>query len=126
MLKRRLLLLIAMLCIILMLMSLFLTLPVYAHSGRTDSKGGHINYSTGEYHYHHGYSAHQHPNGVCPYSSSNTSNNQSDSSNSDKSESKLSAVLEALGLGFVVLFLCVTMPLLYVYITSKINNRKNK
>lgn len=33
---------------------------VYAHSGGTDSKGGHYNRSTGEYHYHHGYSAHQH------------------------------------------------------------------
>jgi hypothetical protein len=38
-----------------------------AHSGRTDSKGGHYNRSTGEYHYHHGYSAHDHPGGVCPY-----------------------------------------------------------
>ena len=40
-----------------------------AHSGGTDSKGGHYNRSTGEYHYHHGYSAHQHPGGVCPYTS---------------------------------------------------------
>ena len=31
-----------------------------AHSGRTDGSGGHWNRSTGEYHYHHGYSAHQH------------------------------------------------------------------
>lgn len=44
-----------------------------AHSGRTDSSGGHWNHSTGEYHYHHGYSAHQHydidGDGVadCPY-----------------------------------------------------------
>lgn len=38
-----------------------------AHSGRTDSAGGHWNRSTGEYHYHHGYPAHQHPGGVCPY-----------------------------------------------------------
>ena len=38
-----------------------------AHSGRTDAKGGHYDRSTGEYHYHHGYPAHQHPNGVCPY-----------------------------------------------------------
>lgn len=41
--------------------------PVFAHSGRTDAKGGHYDRSTGEYHYHHGYSAHQHPGGVCPY-----------------------------------------------------------
>ena len=39
----------------------------HAHPGRTDSKGGHYNRSTGEYHYHHGYSAHQHTNGECPY-----------------------------------------------------------
>lgn len=40
---------------------------VQAHSGRTDSNGGHRDSSTGEYHYHHGYSAHQHTNGVCPF-----------------------------------------------------------
>ena len=40
---------------------------VLAHPGRTDANGGHYNRSTGEYHYHHGYPAHQHPNGVCPY-----------------------------------------------------------
>lgn len=42
-----------------------------AHSGRTDSQGGHHDYKNksglGSYHYHHGYSAHLHPNGVCPY-----------------------------------------------------------
>ena len=40
-------------------------LPI--HSGRTDGDGGHYNHDTGEYHYHHGYSAHQHYDGVCPY-----------------------------------------------------------
>lgn len=40
---------------------------VFAHSGRTDSSGGHYNHSTGEYHYHHGYPAHQHTGGACPY-----------------------------------------------------------
>lgn len=39
----------------------------YAHSGGTDENGGHYDHSTGEYHYHHGYPAHQHPNGKCPY-----------------------------------------------------------
>lgn len=38
---------------------------VYAHSGRTDGAGGHN--SPSGYHYHHGYSAHQHPDGICPY-----------------------------------------------------------
>lgn len=38
-----------------------------AHPGRTDANGGHWDHSTGEYHYHHGYEAHQHPDGICPY-----------------------------------------------------------
>ena len=46
---------------------LLLTVPAYAHPGKTDDNGGHYNRSTGEYHYHHGHPAHQHPNGVCPY-----------------------------------------------------------
>lgn len=54
---------------------LFLCLSVVAsaHPGKTDSDGGHTDHSTGEYHYHHGYSAHQHSDvdgdGVldCPY-----------------------------------------------------------
>lgn len=42
-------------------------LTVFAHSGRTDGSGGHYDRSTGEYHYHHGYPAHDHIGGVCPY-----------------------------------------------------------
>lgn len=30
------------------------------HGGRTDEWGGHYDHSTGEYHYHHGYPAHDH------------------------------------------------------------------
>ena len=40
---------------------------VFAHPGKTDSNGGHFDRSIGEYHYHHGYPAHQHENGTCPY-----------------------------------------------------------
>lgn len=57
------------------------SVPAYAHSGRTDSAGGHHDYNNvsglGSYHYHHGYGPHLHPNGVCPYesaSSTQTSN----------------------------------------------------
>jgi len=48
-----------------------LLIPIlsFAHSGRTDAAGGHYDRQNGGYHYHHGYGAHQHPNGVCPYSS---------------------------------------------------------
>lgn len=43
------------------------TALAFAHSGRTDGDGGHYDHSSGEYHYHHGYPAHQHEDGVCPY-----------------------------------------------------------
>ena len=47
---------------------IFLCVTVtFAHPGKTDSNGGHYNCATGEYHYHHGYPAHQHANGICPY-----------------------------------------------------------
>lgn len=51
-----------------------LNTTVCAHSGRTDEDGGHMDHSDGTYHYHcGGHPAHQHPNGVCPYK---TTNNQ--------------------------------------------------
>lgn len=47
------------------------TTLVDAHSGRTDAQGGHKDNKNvsglGSYHYHHGYSAHLHKNGKCPY-----------------------------------------------------------
>lgn len=49
------------------LMLLATGLTAVAHPGKTDADGGHNDYVHGGYHYHHGYSAHQHPNGVCPY-----------------------------------------------------------
>ncbi len=55
---------------------LFLTsFTSFAHSGRTDSNGGHYDYQNksglGDYHYHHGYGPHLHPGGVCPYGEGN-------------------------------------------------------
>lgn len=50
-----------------------LVATVFAHPGGTDGSGGHRNHSTGDYHYHHGYSAHDHydmdGDGIldCPY-----------------------------------------------------------
>lgn len=51
----------------------------YAHSGRTDSSGGHKDNQNksglGSYHYHcGGHPTHLHTNGVCPYSSNSSSN----------------------------------------------------
>lgn len=54
--------------ILFVLIIIILLLPLsLAHQGKTDSYGGHYDTSSGEYHYHHGYSAHQHINGLCPY-----------------------------------------------------------
>jgi len=39
---------------------MLLSFHVFAHSGRTDGNGGHTDSDTGEYHYHHGYPAHDH------------------------------------------------------------------
>lgn len=63
----------AVLCLLLLLTC------ASAHQGRTDSNGGHWNRATGEYHYHHGYEAHQHPNGICPYSYNNQTDTASTS-----------------------------------------------
>lgn len=55
------------------LISAILPLSAHAHRGKTDGAGGHTDHSTGEYHYHHGYPAHDHydvdGDGVldCPY-----------------------------------------------------------
>ncbi|MBQ7976260.1 MAG: hypothetical protein IJ300_11300 [Clostridia bacterium] len=43
-----------------LLIFVFLSLSVSAHSGNTDDKGGHKVSGTDEYHYHHGYPAHTH------------------------------------------------------------------
>lgn len=52
----------------LVLLSVFLVFTsASAHSGKTDANGGHYDHSTGEYHFHHGFPAHQHTDGVCPY-----------------------------------------------------------
>lgn len=68
----------------------------FAHSGRTDSSGGHKDNKNksglGSYHYHcGGHPAHLHTNGVCPYSSSSSSS-KSSTSNSSSSTKTTSTV----------------------------------
>lgn len=67
---------------IFLLLLVFLSIPAAAHSGGTDENGGHIDHSTGEYHYHHGYPAHQHDGGVCPYNYADKSGSTSGSNGS--------------------------------------------
>lgn len=56
---------------IILLVSMLTSPTAYAHSGVTDADGGHYDYNhesaLGIYHYHHGYNAHTHSNGICPY-----------------------------------------------------------
>ena len=79
--------------LLVLVLALLLSLPVFAHSGGTDSKGGHN--GPGGYHYHHGYPAHQHEGGECPYDfddrtgeSSGTSSSGSSSSSSSSEEAE--------------------------------------
>lgn len=72
---------------------LTMSTPALAHSGRTDSNGGHRDNKNvsglGSYHYHHGQGPHLHPGGVCPLNgSSTTSKNNSSSSSSSSSANK--------------------------------------
>lgn len=72
------------------LIALTFALPVKAHPGKTDSNGGHYNRSTGEYHYHHGYPAHDHydtdGDGIadCPYHFQDKTDHDSSKTNTSK------------------------------------------
>lgn len=81
---------------VLLVLVLMFCVPAYAHSGRTDSSGGHHDYNNvsglGPYHYHHGYGPHLHPNGICPYEQ-NTYSSSSNVSSSSKSSSQPVKVL---------------------------------
>lgn len=64
---------------------LMCTTTAFAHSGRTDSRGGHRDNKNvsglGPYHYHcGGYPAHLHTNGVCPYKGGGSVSSSSSSS----------------------------------------------
>lgn len=71
---------------LLAVLAFLFAVPASAHSGGTDSQGGHHDYNNvsglGSYHYHHGMGPHLHPNGVCPYSSGSSSGSSSSSSSS--------------------------------------------
>ena len=76
------------------------SITAYAHSGRTDSSGGHWNRSTGEYHYHHGYSAHDHydmdGDGKidCPYDFKDKTNSKTKTETKTKNEATTEAANE--------------------------------
>ena len=63
-----------------------------AHSGKTDANGGHA--GSLPYHYHHGYPAHDHNGGVCPYDFDDKTswNSDNDSSNTTKRKTEKNKV----------------------------------
>jgi hypothetical protein len=75
-----------------------------AHPGKTDNNGGHTDSSTGEYHYHHGYPAHDHydmnGDGIkdCPYNfDDKTGYNTGNSSQSNHKENNTNSANNANG-----------------------------
>lgn len=70
-----------------------LTITAFAHSGRTDSSGGHYDSSTGSYHYHHGYPAHQHTNGECPYDFDDKTSSATDLNNEKVKKPKIFLII---------------------------------
>lgn len=80
---------------------LFVLTPVFAHSGRTDSSGGHHDRSTGSYHYHHGYPAHDHKDldgdgkKDCPYDFDDQTDHSSRSQGIDKLAQEIKKQKEA-------------------------------
>lgn len=73
--------------LIVLIMVMLMTTPASAHPGRTDGSGGHYDRSTGDYHYHHGYGAHDHVDGVCPYDYDDKTGENSGSSSGSSSGS---------------------------------------
>lgn len=68
--------------LLILILSLSIPMTATAHSGRTDSNGGHRDNKNvsglGSYHYHcGGYPAHLHQNGICPYKSQSQSQSTS-------------------------------------------------
>lgn len=74
--------------LVLIMVAVLMISPAFAHPGGTDGKGGHWNHSTGEYHYHHGYSAHDHEDGVCPYEFDDKTGERSGSSSGSSGVAK--------------------------------------
>lgn len=68
-----------------------LATKAFAHAGKTDWQGGHTDRETGDYHYHHGYPAHDHYDidgdgkADCPYDFDDRTNHGSGSSTSSGS-----------------------------------------
>lgn len=130
--------------IILVIVIINIPLNIFAHSGRTDGSGGHYVGGTGEYHYHHGYSAHQHIDGVCPYDYDDKTNSEilsgekvevvekNDSNDGSKNNTKIVNKKENNFLKIImeifILFWWAIIPIgywMFDFIKQRINNNTN-
>lgn len=84
--------------ITILLCAYYLCVATVAHSGRTDGNGGHRDNVNGGYHYHHGYSAHQHYDmdgdgkKDCPYTFDDKTNHSTNSSTEDDSSNSQNTI----------------------------------
>lgn len=112
-------------CIVAICLTLF-TIVASAHSGKTDSNGGHTDSSTGEYHYHHGYPAHQHydidGDGIkdCPYEFDDKTNHNNSVS---KNRLTVGIVFKIIGISILSLLLssAFVIPLAYTLLNELIS-----
>lgn len=88
---------------LLLIILLILPMMLYAHSGGTDSSGGHYDHATGEYHYHHGERAHQHYNGVCEIEVEQERERQAKQEARNRADTILKVLIIILGIGVAVL-----------------------
>lgn len=123
--------------VLLLIICILLLIPaiIYAHPGQTDSDGGHYDKTTGKYHYHHGYSSHQHTNNECPYDfndkTDHSSSNESISSFTNKTTKQ--SYFERDPFGFfisIIIFgtvlIAYIIPMLNVFIDEIIYKWKNR
>lgn len=106
-----------------------------AHPGKTDSNGGHWDSETGEYHYHHGYPAHDHYDADgdgtidCPYDFDDQTNHSSGSNGSGTSaptkSSREDTIVELWIVCVMALVFAVAITFMFFYIASKNNAIKD-
>lgn len=95
-------------------------LPVFAHSGGTDEDGGHYDSSAGEYHYHHGWPAHQHDGGECPYDFEDNVDRDYGNSNSNQANSSSRSEKNRLTWWQTLLVILINTPWLYAFFSCVI------
>ena len=101
-----------------------------AHSGRTDANGGHNDNINGGYHYHHGYSAHQHTNGICPYEYDNRTDRSSSTSSVETTAAVVSKTVTPNNSsdisGWLILSLYCIPAVIFFYVRHHLKKEKSQ